>query len=141
MKKNSEIVCKFDSYIKKSLKNEKVNYLCSEKAIQKKQVNFSDLSNKERNSLFCCDEYPSELFEEKISTRLFDAFIHDELLYEALLLIKPKFRELIVLKYWGDMTDCEVGQVLNLSKGTVNKNKRKTLQKLKELMEEMKDEK
>ena len=141
MKKNSEIVSKFDSYIKKSLKNEKVNYLCSEKAIQKKQVNFSDLNNKERNSLFCCDEYPSELFEEKISTRLFDAFIHDELLYEALLLIKPKFRELIVLKYWGDMTDCEVGQVLNLSKGTVNKNKRKTLQKLKELMEEMKDEK
>ena len=53
MKKNSEIVCKFDSYIKKSLKNEKVNYLRSEKAIQKKQVNFSDLSNKERNSLFC----------------------------------------------------------------------------------------
>ena len=81
------------------------------------------------------------MFEEKISTRLFDAFIHDELLYEALLSIKPKSRELIVLKYWGDMTDCEVGQVLNLSKGTVNKNKRKTLQKLKELMEEMKDEK
>ena len=137
---HNNIINKFDTYIKKSLKNEMLDYVRSDKLKQKKYVNFSQLTNREQNELFVFDEYPSELFEEKISTQLFDAIIHNELLYEALLSIKPRSRELIILKFWGDMTDVEIGQVLNMNKGAVNKQKLRILQKLKTLMEEKNNE-
>ena len=140
MKTDLDIINKFDTYIKKSLKNEMLDYVRSDKLKQKKYVNFSQLTNREQNELFVFDEYPSELFEEKISTQLFDAIIHNELLYEALLSIKPRSRELIILKFWGDMTDVEIGQVLNMNKGAVNKQKLRILQKLKTLMEEKNNE-
>ena len=117
-----------------------LDYVRSDKLKQKKYVNFSELTNIEQNELFVFDEYPSELFEEKISTQLFDAIIHNELLYEALLSIKPRSRELIILKFWGDMTDVEIGHVLNMNKGAVNKQKLRILQKLKTLMEEKNNE-
>lgn len=117
-----------------------LDYVRSDKLKQKKYVNFSQLTNREQNELFVFDEYPSELFEEKISTQLFDAIIHNELLYEALLSIKPRSRELIILKFWGDMTDVEIGQVLNMNKGAVNKQKLRILKKLKTLMEEKNNE-
>ena len=140
MKTDLDIINKFDTYIKKSLKNEMLDYVRSDKLKQKKYVNFSQLTNREQNELFVFDEYPSELFEEKISTQLFDAIIHNELLYEALLSIKPRSRELIILKFWGDMTDVEIGQVLNMNKCAVNKQKLRILQKLKTLMEEKNNE-
>ena len=140
LKTDLDIINKFDTYIKKSLKNEMLDYVRSDKLKQKKYVNFSQLTNREQNELFVFDEYPSELFEEKISTQLFDAIIHNELLYEALLSIKPRSRELIILKFWGDMTDVEIGQVLNMNKGAVNKQKLRILQKLKTLMEEKNNE-
>lgn len=135
MSKDLSLIIKFDTFIRKSLKNEVINFVKSEKTQQKKYVNFSELSKSEENELFAFDEYPSEKFEESLSTQLFDAIIHNELLYEALLSIKPNSRELILLKYWGDMTDYEVGQVMNMSEQTVNKHKLRTLEKLRTFME------
>ena len=137
MSEDLKLIKKFDSYIRKSLKNEVINFVKFEKSKHKKCVNFSDLSKSAENELFYLDEYPSEKFEKKISTQLFDAILHNELIYKALLSIKPNSRELILLKYWGDMTDFEVAKILNMSKEAVNKHKLRTLRKLKRLMEEM----
>lgn len=60
------------------------------------------------------------------------------MLYEALLSIKPFERKLIVLKYWGKMTDEQIGQALKLNRRTVNYNKNKALLKMKKIIEEMK---
>jgi len=141
MSKKSSLIIKFDTFIRRSLKNEAINFAKSEKTKQKKYVNFSELSNSEENELFTFDEYPSEKFEERLSTQLFDAIIHNELIYEALLSVKPNSRELILLKYWGDMTDYEVGQVMNMSERTVNKHKLRTLEKLRMFMEEINNDK
>lgn len=139
MKSDLSLISKFDTYIKKSLVNELKTSVKEDKGKQKRYVNFSELSQAEHNKLCCLDDYPSDVFEESIKTRLFDVVIHNELLYEALLSIKPLSRDLILLKYWGDMTDVEVGQHLNMSKASVNKHKLRTLSKLKEVMEELKE--
>ena len=55
---------------------------------QKHYINISELSKIDEAKLFYTDIYPSDIFSEKLTTRLFDAVIHDELLYEALLSIK-----------------------------------------------------
>ena len=81
----------------------------------------------------------TDIFSEKLTTRLFDAVIHDELLYEALLSIKPNIRELLILKYWGDLSDSEVGQAMSMSQQMVNYNKNKALRNLKKIIEEMRN--
>lgn len=140
MKSECDVVNQFDACVKKYLTRELKFRTRTMQRQMKKQISISDLSNSDLSSLAYLDKYPSELFSEKLVTRLFDVVIHDELLYDALLSIKPKSRELIILKYWGDLTDVEVGQVLNMNKASVNKNKIRTLQKLRKRIEELKKE-
>lgn len=137
MKSDLELIGKFDSYIKKSLKNELKYCIREMKREHNKVVNFSDLSKSEERQLFTMDKYPSEEFAEKIETKMFDVIIRNELLYEALNFIKPKSREIILLKFWGEMTDYEVGQVLNMDRVAVTQNKNRTLNNLRKIIEEL----
>jgi len=137
MKPDIEIISKFDTYIKTALRNELRSFVREVKRNQKKYVNFSELNSMDKTKLISFDDYPSDLFEENITTDMFNAVIHNELLYEALLSIKPRSRDLILLKYWCDMTDVEVANILNMTKSSVNKHKIRTLHKLKELMKEL----
>lgn len=138
---NSEIaeVNKFDSCVKQALNKELKYRIRSMKNRQKHFVNISELSKIDETKLFYTDIYPSDIFSEKLTTRLFDAVIHDELLYEALLSIKPNIRELLILKYWGDLSDSEVGQAMSMSQQMVNYNKNKALRNLKKIIEEMRN--
>lgn len=130
---------KFDACVKKALVNELKYRLRSMKNNRERYVNISELSQKELNQLSYADTYPSDIFSEKLTTRLFDTVIHDELLYEALMSIKPNIRELIVLEYWGNLTDAEVGQVISMSRRMVNYNKNNALQKLRKIIEELRN--
>lgn len=130
---------KFDACVKKTLVNELKYRLRSMKKDRERYVNISELSQKDINQLSYADTYPSDIFSEKLTTRLFDTVIHDELLYEALMSIKPNIRELIILKYWGDLTDTEVGQVISMSQQMVNYNKNNALRKLRKIIEELRN--
>lgn len=130
---------KFDACVKKTLVNELKYRLRSMKNDRERYVNISELSQKDMSQLSYADTYPSDIFSEKLTTRLFDTVIHDELLYEALMSIKPNIRELIILKYWGDLTDTEVGQVISMSQQMVNYNKNNALRKLRKIIEELRN--
>lgn len=136
---NSEIteINKFDSCVKQALNKELKYRIRSMKNHQKHYINISELSKTDEVKLFYTDIYPSDIFSEKLTTRLFDAVIHDELLYEALLSMKPNIRELLILKYWGDLSDSEVGQAMSMSQQMVNYNKNKALRNLRKIIEEM----
>lgn len=130
---------KFDACVKKTLVNELKYRLRSMKKDRERYVNISELSQTDMGQLSYADTYPSDIFSEKLTTRLFDTVIHDELLYEALMSIKPNIRELIILKYWGDLTDTEVGQVISMSQQMVNYNKNNALRKLRKIIEELRN--
>ena len=125
---------KFDSFVKKCLSNELKYRIRSQKNRSKHVVNFSEMSNSERNQLNYEDKYRSENF---IETRMFDAVIQNELLYEALQLLSPDVREIMVLKYWGRYTDDELGVLLNMSRRMVCYNKNRAIALLKCFIEEM----
>ena len=137
MKSKIDVINQFDSCVKSALNKELKYRLRSIKNHQKHYVNITELSYSEQSQLACSDMYPSDIFKEKLTTRLFEAVVHDELLYEALLSIRPKTRELILLKYWGDLTDVEVGQVMNMKRDAVTKTKLRALSRLRKFMEEM----
>ena len=135
--KNNKVVNQFDACVKDCLKKELLYRIRTINNYKKHYVNISELNKEERDKLSTFDVYPSNEFREKLTTRIFDAEIHNELLYQALLLIKPITRELIVLKFWGEMTDEEIGQVLSISRKMVNYYKNKALINLKKIIEEI----
>ena len=132
-----DIINQFDSCVKNALNKELKYRLRTIKNLQKNYVNISELSCTEQEKLNYNDEYPSDAFGAKLTTRLFEAVVHDELLYEALLSIRPKTRELILLKFWGELTDVEIGRVMNMKRDNVTKTKIRALKRLKEFMEGM----
>ena len=139
MKSKIDIINQFDSCVKNALAKELKYRMRSMKTHQKHFKSISELSYSEEAQLVSTDKYTSEEFKEKLTTRLFEAVVHDELLYEALLSIKPKTREIILLKYWGELTDHEVGKVMNMNRDTVTHAKIKALLELKKFIEELSD--
>ena len=139
MKSEYEIICKFDSCIKNALEKELKYRIRSEKNHYKRYTSIYELSPLEENEISYSDEYPSLSFGETLTTRLFDTVIHDELLYEALLSIKPHMRELLLLKYWGSYTDEQVGEILNMKRAAITRSKNNALLKLIKIIEELSD--
>ena len=129
---------RFDAYIKKSIANCLKDYIRTTKNYHTHYISFSELSEYDLNSATLYrDTYPSEMFCENIKTRLFDATIHDELLYSALMQISQDIREILLLKFWGDLSDKEVGQAMCMSRQMVCYNKNKALKMLKKIIEEL----
>ena len=139
MKSEYEIICKFDSCIKNALEKELKYRIRSEKNHYKRYTSIYEFSPLEENEISYLDEYPSLSFGETLTTRLFDTVIHDELLYEALLSIKPHMRELLLLKYWGSYTDEQVGEILNMNRAAITRSKNNALLKLRKIIEELSD--
>lgn len=138
MKSDIEIISKFDLYIKKSLKNELRHRIRDMKRRKDRVICFSDLSESDEKKLFCVDQYPSDIFEEKIDAQIFDVIIRNELLFEALKSINPRARDIIFLKFWGDMTDKEIGKLLKMNRVSVTNSKNNALNKLRKIIEELK---
>lgn len=139
MKSTEEInVERFDAYLKKVFGNEVKSYYIRLSKQREKHVIFSNMSISEEKELVHNDVYEVETFSEKVSTRLFDVVLNDELLYNALRAIPKKQREIIILKYWGEMTESEIGDLIGMSQQSVSYNKNKVLKKLKKNIEEVK---
>lgn len=99
---------------------------------------FSDLNINEENQLIFEDTYNIDTFRKRIETREFDVVICDELIYEALQRIDPKIREIIVLKFWGEYTDRELGEILDMSRQMITYNKNKAINLLRKIIKELK---
>lgn len=61
--------------------------------------------------------------------------IRDPALYKALQYISPKMREVILLFYFLEQNEKQIGRVLNMSKSGVNKRHKETLARLREILE------
>lgn len=62
------------------------------------------------------------------------------MVHKALLTLNKNNLEIILLKYWGDMTDKEIGQALSMSRKMVNVYRNRSLKHLKKLLEEMRED-
>ena len=134
-----EMVCviQFDAYMKTAFQNTKAYYFRRMSRVREKEVNFSDMSKSEESQLSCLDQYEVENFSRVINTAVFDAIIHSELLYGALMELSPDNREIVLLKYWRNMSDKDIGIKMSMSQQMVNYHRHKALYNLKKLIREM----
>ena len=123
----------FDSYISKVIKNEGKD---AKKEIARRaqhEVALSQLLQSELAQIATSDKY--EIDNMTFSVGNDTVTISDLLLGKALAALPPQRREVILLSYFMDKNDVQIGSLMHLETDTVNKRRHATLRRLKELLE------
>ena len=128
----------FDRICKLALKGEAVDYYRHIAYRQEHEVLLSELSQKEQNRLFTVDEYKAE--NKCFQVLGYDIEVKDALLAEAIQSLSEKKRKVVLLSYFMDMSDAEIARVMNLVRSTVHEHRRRSLELMKEIMEEFQNE-
>ena len=124
----------YDALAKKTLVGEAKSYRRTlAKRASRQKVTFSDLSESELAQLFTTDEYESDYYRFQVSG--FDVLVKNELLAEALNALPERKRDIVLLSYFLDMSDAEIGELLNVVRTTVFRHRKSALAKIKQYLE------
>jgi len=124
----------FDSFCKKVLRNDVRNHYDEMKRLRDKEVSFSELSARELEQLSTTDKYFR--VEQTFNVLGNDIIVNDESIAEALKVLPERKRDIILLSYFLELSDGEIGKKLNLIRSTVQYQRTSTLRELKKMMEE-----
>jgi len=123
----------FDSFCKKVLKNEARNCYVAIQRQRDKEVSFSELSARELEQLAATDEYFAT--EQIFCVLGHDVIVSDESIAEALRSLPERKRDIILLSYFLELSDGEIGEKLDLIRSTVQYQRTSTLRELRKMME------
>lgn len=123
----------FDSFCKKVLKHEARDNYDELKRQRDREVSFSDLSAKEMDQLYTEDKY--FVTEQIFNVLGLDVIVTDDVVAEALQSLSEHKRDIILLSYFLELSDREIGDKLNMMRSTVQYQRASTLQQLKNFME------
>ena len=124
----------FDCFCKKVLKNEIRDYYDEVKRRRNKEVSFSELSERELEQLSTTDKYFSA--EQIFCVLGDDVIVNDADIANALRNLPERKRDIILLSYFLELSDGEIGKKLNIIRSTVQYQRTRTLRELKKFMEE-----
>jgi RNA polymerase sigma factor (sigma-70 family) len=123
----------FESFGKKVLKHEARNYYTERQQRGQRERLFSELSTQEMEMLFAMDEYMSGFYTFKVLG--YNVAIQNARIGKALNALTKQKRDIILLSYFLDMTDVEIGEWLNIVRSTVQYQRTSTLLQLKKHMD------
>ena len=128
----------FNSFCKQILKNEARDCYDEIKRRRDREVSFSELSEQELEQLSTVDKYFAT--EQIFSVLGHAVIVNDELIAEALRSLPEQRRDIILLSYFLELSDGEIGQKLNLIRSTVQYQRASTLRQLKNFLGGQADE-
>lgn len=128
----------FDRICKLALKGEAADYYRHIAYRQKHEVLFSELSQKELDSIFGVDKYTVE--NKCFRVLGYDIEVKDTLLAEAIQSLSENKRKVVLLSYFMDMSDADIARMMNLVRSTVYEHLKRSLELMKEMMEECQNE-
>ena len=128
----------YDALAKKVLKGEARSCYRELSKRAAHEVNFSEMSEAELAQLYTLDEYESDYYRFEVSG--YDVLVKNELLGEALQALPEKKRDIILLSYFLEMSDEEIGGLLNVVRSTIFRHRKTALEKIKLYMEGKTDE-
>jgi DNA-directed RNA polymerase specialized sigma24 family protein len=124
----------FDAFCKKVLKYEARDHYDEVKRLRAKEISFSELSERELEQLSTTDKYFAT--EQTFNVLGDDVIVNDESIAEALRKLPGRKRDIILLSYFLELSDGEIGKKLNLIRSTVQCQRTSTLRELKKFLEE-----
>lgn len=133
-----QVRCAFNAFCKRVLKNEVINIYHERRQQQIKELTFSDLTPQEENQLYTLDkQYEGE---EGQSFQVAGKKITPKLLAEAMRTLPNEKRITVLLYYFFNKSDVEIGQLLNIPRSTVQYRRTSSFEGLKRFLEEHADE-
>ena len=124
----------FDAFCKKVLKHEARDHYDEVKRLRAKEISFAELSERELEQLSTTDKYFAT--EQTFNVLGNDVIVCDESIAGALRSLPERKRDIILLSYFLELSDGEIGKKLNLIRSTVQYQRRSTLRELKKFFEE-----
>lgn len=136
--KRGNLPLRFEKYCKTVLRNHKNNLNKKFQRRNKKVVSYNSLPIEERSQFYYQDDYDTEynhfnIYGIQIKTK-------NDLLAEAILSLDQKQKDIILLSYFLDMKNKEIGAMMNLAENTISYHMKKALIKLKKYIEEYENE-
>lgn len=128
----------FDSYMNKLIKNEGKDAKKEISRRAKREIPMSQLSKSEYAHIAITDTY--DLDHMTFSVKDDTIIIKDAFLGQALAALPPNRREVILLSYFMAKSDPQIGALLNLTSNAIRYRKMTALQRLRELMETLENE-
>ena len=124
----------FDCFCKKVLKNEVRDHYDEMKRQREKEVSFSELSERELGQLSTSDKYFEK--EQVFDVQGLDVVVNGEAIAQALKNLPQRNRDIILLSYFLELSDGEIGKKLDMVRSTVQYRRTSTLRELRKFMEE-----
>lgn len=123
----------FDSFCKTVIRNESIDAFREIAAKAKHEVQLSALSDSVLSSLYTEDTYVP--YQKVFSVRGHQISVCDKALAEALQFLQPRQRQIVLLYYFLEYNDTEIGAILGISNHTVRLRRNLALRNLHYLLE------
>jgi RNA polymerase sigma factor (sigma-70 family) len=128
----------FDSFCKSILRNTRKNHIRYVSRLAENEITFSELSEREMDSLCTIDDYPAEHFHFDVEGE--DVTITDERLFNALSSLPTRKRDIVLMAGYHGKSDAEIARKLNMVSRTVQNQRTSSLAKLKKMLGGSRDE-
>lgn len=125
----------FDSYCKTVARNKYLDILDEYARKAKHEQSLDSMSDRELSALFVEDQYHP--YCKVFTVKEFNIKVNDHTLAEILQYIPPERRAVILLCFFLDLNDTEIGQILHIKSNTVKYRREAALKRLRELLEEI----
>ena len=123
----------FDSFLSKLVKNESKNAKKEISRRAEREISMSQLMQGELTRISISDEYSLEKMTFYVSGN--EVTVNDILLGQAIAALPPNRRDVILLSYFLNKNDPQIGALLNLTPNAIRYRREKTLQRWKEILE------
>ncbi len=127
----------FDAFSKSTIKRISAKIFNEIAARAEREITLSALSFRDEQKLCTEDTYALEDDGILFWVQGKPVVVHDNVLGQALSALPPKRRDVILLFYFTDRNEPQIGQLLHLSTPAVNYRHGKALTRLKEILEAM----
>lgn len=128
-----------DSFIKTVARNKSIDILREYARQADREARLSDLSPSEIGKhASVTDSY--RLYSKPYKVCNYVIQVSDPVVGEALQYLTPQRREVILLYYFLELTDVEIGRLLHIDNTTAQYRRRSALKQLKKLVEDMNNE-
>lgn len=129
----------FDSFTKSVIKSKSIDILREYSRQAAREVSLSDVSPADiERRASTTDTY--RLYRRAYKVRNYVIHVYDPVIGELLQKLTPQRRDVILLYYFLDLNDVEVGKVLRIDNTTAKYRRITALERLKKMMEEQDDE-
>lgn len=132
-----EVMQQFYAICKKVIHDTRVDCLRKLSKAETRVIVGTELTMRELNQLATNDEYLTDM--EIFHVLGFDIGIKDDTLCQALEHLTGYKRDVVLLFYHMDMSDAEIARMMNKAKSTIVHQRVSSLQRLREIMEELAD--